>query len=145
MRIYKNCKHCPAILFCCRTHEVFSAINSARFNTSINILYFVNMCRRLTDRVPKRICQPFFNEDKCTSILNASKVKRILTGESKIREGLSVEVEFDGANYVKHISSDCTVSSITYISTEQQTQGENQKFSYRRANSQTVATSRIAT
>jgi hypothetical protein len=56
------------------------------------------MSQRLAQRVPKRMLV-FFNEDNSTSILNTSKVVRILSGESKISEGSSVEVEYDGCNY----------------------------------------------
>jgi hypothetical protein len=37
-----------------------------------------------------------YKEDRCTSILNTGKVKRILSGEAKLTEGSTVEVEFDG-------------------------------------------------
>jgi hypothetical protein len=40
-----------------------------------------------------------YEEDKCTGILNTSKVKRILSGEAKLTEGSTVEVEFDGLDY----------------------------------------------
>jgi hypothetical protein len=40
-----------------------------------------------------------YKEDKCTSILNTSNVKRILSGEAKLTEGSTVEVEFDGLDY----------------------------------------------
>ena len=56
------------------------------------------MSQRLAQRIPKRMLV-FFNEDNSTSILNTSKVVRILSGESKISEGSSVEVEYDGCNY----------------------------------------------
>jgi hypothetical protein len=40
-----------------------------------------------------------YKEDMCTSILNIGKVKRILSGEAKLTEGSTVEVEFDGLDY----------------------------------------------
>ena len=46
----------------------------------------------------------FFSEDECTRILNTNKIKRILsTGESKIRERISVKVDYDGSCYEVHI------------------------------------------
>jgi hypothetical protein len=56
------------------------------------------MSQRLADRNPKRMLV-VYKEDKCTSILNTSKVKRILSGEAKLTEGSTVEVEFDGLDY----------------------------------------------
>jgi hypothetical protein len=42
-----------------------------------------------------------YKEDMCTSILNIGKVKRILSGEAKLTEGSTVEVdvEFYGLEY----------------------------------------------
>ena len=46
----------------------------------------------------------FFSEDKCTSILNTNKIKRIVsTGESKIREGITVDVDYGGVSYEAQI------------------------------------------
>ena len=53
------------------------------------------MSQRLAERNPKRMLV-IYKEDRCTSILNAGKVKRILSGEAKLTEGSTVEVEFDG-------------------------------------------------
>jgi hypothetical protein len=39
------------------------------------------------------------NEDKCTSILNTRKVRRILSGEPKLSERSSIEVEYNVVNY----------------------------------------------
>jgi hypothetical protein len=53
------------------------------------------MSQRLAERNPKRMLV-IYKEDRCTSILNTCKVKRILSGEAKLTEGSTVEVEFDG-------------------------------------------------
>ena len=61
------------------------------------------MSQRLADRIPKRM-SVFFGEDKCTSILNTSKIKRIVSsGESKAREGITVEVDYGGDSYEAQI------------------------------------------
>ena len=39
-----------------------------------------------------------FNEDKCTSILNTRKVRRILNKEPKLSERSSIEVKYDVVN-----------------------------------------------
>jgi hypothetical protein len=44
------------------------------------------MSQRLAERNPKRMLV-IYKEDRCTSILNTGKVKRILSGEAKLTEG----------------------------------------------------------
>ena len=56
------------------------------------------MSQKLTGRNPKRMLV-IYKEDMCTSILNIGKVKRILSGEAKLTEGSTVEVEFYGLDY----------------------------------------------
>ena len=56
------------------------------------------MSQRLAERNPKRMLV-IYKEDRCTSILNTGKVKRILSGEAKLTERSTVEVEFDGLDY----------------------------------------------
>ena len=57
------------------------------------------MSQRLANRAPKQMLA-FFSEGKCTIILNTSKIKWIVSSvESKIKEGISVEVDYDGGSY----------------------------------------------
>ena len=56
------------------------------------------MCKKFAGRNPKRMLV-VYKEDMCTSILNIGKVKRILSGEAKLTEGSTVEVEFYGLDY----------------------------------------------
>ena len=56
------------------------------------------MSQKLTGRNPKRKLV-IYKEDMCSSILNISKVKRILSREAKLTEGSTVEVEFYGLDY----------------------------------------------
>jgi hypothetical protein len=56
------------------------------------------MSQKSAERIPKRMLV-IYKEDMCTSILNIGKVKRILSGEAKLTEGSTVEVEFYGLDY----------------------------------------------
>jgi hypothetical protein len=57
------------------------------------------MSQKLTGRNPKRKLVIYKEDMQCTSILNIGKVKRILSGEAKLTEGSTVEVEFYSLDY----------------------------------------------
>ena len=74
----------------------FTVSITSGFNLYSDFIH--KMSQRLAKRIPKQMLL-FFNEDKSTSMLNTNKVLKILNGESKLHEGCSVEVDFDGVSY----------------------------------------------